>query len=158
MVGSSPSDPTHRRAWVSLHVLGRAACVAVGFVHADALREGVTSRLGEARMEMLARHFPAPALPWGCACRSSCHMAIPGRGIALHEYSAFQSHLPSGMLRDCNSLWNKAWPAHLCGKHLHIQVILSILFANSKPRAQSLEPRAFLEKIVWRPAGTISAV
>lgn len=157
-VGSSLADPTCRRAWVSLHVSGRAACVAAGFVHVDALGKGVTSRVGEARTEMLVLHLPAPALPWGCACRSSSHVAIPGRWIALREYSAFQSHRPSGMLRDCNSLWNKAWPAHLYMKHLHIQVILSMLFASSKLQAQSSEPRAFLKKLVWRPAGTISAL
>lgn len=59
------------------------------------------------------------------------------------------------MLRDCNSLWNKAWPAHLYGKHLHIQVILSMLFANSNLWAQSSELGAFLKKLVWKPAGTI---
>ena len=157
-VGSSPADPTCRRAWVSLHVSGRAACVAAGFVHVGALGKGVTSCVGEARTEMLVLHLPAPALPWGCACRSSSHVAIPGRWIALCEYSAFQSHRPSGMLRDCNSLWNKAWPAHLYMKHLHIQVILSMLFASSKLQAQSSEPRAFLKKLVWRPAGTICAL
>lgn len=141
-VGSCLPHPTRRRAGISLHVWGRAACVVgAGFVHVDALDEGVTGRISEARREMLTFHLPAPALPRGCACRSSSRVAIPGRGMALCEYSAFQSHLLSGMLRDCNSQWNKAWPAHLYGKR--IQVILSTLFANSKPRAQSLEPRAF---------------
>lgn len=46
----------------------------------------------------------------------------------------------------------------LYGKRLHHRVILSMPFANSKLRARSSEPRAFLKKLVWRPAGTMSGV
>lgn len=132
-VGSSLADPMHRGAW--LHWAEPPAWPRG--LSARMRCDGVASRVGEVRMEMLGLHLPAPALLWGCACRSSCHVAIPGRRVALREYSTSQSHLPSGTLRDSNSLWNKAWPAHLCGKHLHVQVILSMLFANSKLGAQS---------------------
>lgn len=91
-VGSSPADPVCGRAWGSLRVSGRAACMTMGLVLVD----GVTSCMGEVRMEMLVLHLPAPALPWGCACHSSCRVAVPGCRTALRECSTFQSHLPSG--------------------------------------------------------------
>lgn len=77
--------------------------------------------------------------------------------MALCEHPALQLHIPSGMLRDCNSLWNKTQPACLGGVHLCSQIVLPMLFTNSKlqaPKAQGLVK----EKLGWRPAGTISAV
>lgn len=47
-----------------------------------------------------------------------------------------------------DSLWNKAWPSPLHGKHWHIQVILSTLFSRLRTGVLGN----------WRPAGTMSAV
>lgn len=46
-----------------------------------------------------------------------CPRAVPATALPPWQSQGawilhLPSHLPSGMLRDCNSLWNKAWPAH----------------------------------------------
>lgn len=60
---------------------------------------------------------------------------------------SFQSHLPSGTLGVCIDLQNKAWLAHLYGKHLHIQAVLFMLFADSNcgSKALSIFEEASLE-------------
>lgn len=106
--GSSPADPACRRAWVSLRVLGLPTWVRWG-------------RLSPATW--VERGWRCWHSTFSCQ-RCPSRVVISGSGTAACEYPAFQLPLPSGALRACNSLWNKAWPAHHYRKRLHVWVTL----------------------------------
>lgn len=80
---------------------------------------------GTARVEVLALPLPVLHCP---GCSISC-MAIPGYKMALGEYPPFLMGA-----QGLDSLWNKAWPSPLHGKHWHIQVILSTPFSKLRTR------------------------
>lgn len=103
-IGGSSSQTTcagDRRAWPGSSVRGR---VSLACGHSKGGGAGTP-----------------PSRP---GCSISC-MAIPGCKIALYEYLPF---LVSA--QGLYSLWNKAWPSPLHGRHWHIQVILSMLFSK----------------------------